>query len=164
MNKLPCGFVHTFEVVRGGEVIDRFSIKNIVPTEGLNAMLGYMFKAVSVPGSFYVGIFEGNYSPVPGDNAATFPGLATESTAYTESTRRPLVFGSVTSGSVDNVASRAEFTMNADKTIYGGFISSASAKSGTTGVLLSAVRFPSPKVLAVGDILRVTSAFTLISA
>lgn len=109
-------------------------------------------------------MYEGNYTPIAGDTAATFPASATESAAYAEATRPALVLGAVTAGAVDNVASRAEFTANASKTFYGGFVSSAAAKGSTSGVLLSAVRFASPKVLSSGEILRVTAGFTLVSA
>ena len=58
----------------------------------------------------------------------------------------------------------AEFTSNADKTIYGGFMSSASAKGATSGVLSSIVRFSSPKTFSIDTVLRVSAGLTLVSA
>ena len=65
---------------------------------------------------------------------------------------------------LDNSASRAEFTMNAAKTIYGAFMTSAPAKGATTGVVISSVRFSAAKNLVATDILRITAGMTLTSS
>lgn len=158
---LTAGFRYLVEVVKDGVVIDSEEVSNLMPIEGLNHMLGVTLKAVTQAPTWYIGLYEGNYTPVATDTAATFPAAATETTTYAESTRVEFNEGSVTSGSVDNSANKAEFTFNANKSVYGGFISSASAKGGITGALLSAVKFSSPKVLEIGAILRVTAGFTL---
>ena len=49
-------------------------------------------------------------------------------------------------------------------TVYGGFLSSSSVRGGTTGTLLSVVRFSTPKVLENGSELRVSAGITLASA
>jgi len=161
---LKARFRYLVEVVKDGVVTDSEVVDNLMPTEGLNHMLGVTLKAVTQAATWYIGLYEGNYTPVAGDTAATFPASATETTTYAESTRVEFNEGSITAGAVDNSANRAEFTFNAAKTVYGGFISSASAKGGVTGALLSAVKFSSPKVLEIGAILRVTAGFTLASA
>jgi hypothetical protein len=159
------GFEYLVEVVdRNGNVVDSEVVKNLMPTEGINHVLGVVLKGVAPVSSWFVGIYEGSYTPASTDTMATFPGAATECTAYDEATREAFVSGAITSGSLDNGASKAEFTMNAAKTIHGGFIGSSSSKGSTSGVLLSVVRFASPKVLDVGSILRVTAGFTMASA
>lgn len=161
---LKAGFRYLVEVVKDGVVIDSEVADNLMPTEGLNHMLGVTIKSVAAAPTWYIGLYEGNYTPVLTDTAALFPAAATETVAYSEATRVEFVEGAVAAGAVDNSASKAEFTFTANKTVYGGFISSASAKGGVTGALLSAVRFASPKVLEIGAILRVTAGFTLASA
>lgn len=164
-SKLKGGFVYLVETIdKAGNVRESETITNIMPTEGINHTLGVTLKGTAQISAWFVGLYEGNYTPVAGDTAATFSASATESSAYAEATRPALVLGSVVAGAVDNTASLAEFTMNASKTFYGGFVSSAAAKGSTSGVLLSAVRFASPKVLSSGEILRVTAGFTLVSA
>jgi hypothetical protein len=158
------GFKYLVEVIGAdGFVRDREVIHNLMPVEGLNHLLGVALKSSAQVATWYVGLYEGNYTPVPGDTAAGFPTSATETTAYDETTRQVLTLGAVLSGAVDNSANRAQFTLNATKTIYGGFISSSSAKSSTSGVLLSAVKFSSPKSLESGEILRLTAGFTITS-
>jgi len=163
IDQLRGGFRYLVEVLKGGEVVESEWISNLVPTEGLNHFLTTEFKGTSQVGTWYIGIYEGNYTPSAGVTAATLPAAATESTAYAETTRVAFVPGTVAAGALDNSASRAEFTMNATKTIYGGFMSSSSAKGATTGVLVSAVKFSSPKVLDSGSVLRITAGFTLTS-
>lgn len=158
------GFEYVIEVVgTDGTVRDREVVHNLMPIQGLNHMLSVTLKGAVQVGTWYLGLYEGNYTPSPGDLASSFPASATETTAYTGAARPALTLGAVTSGTVDNAALRAEFTMNANKTIYGGFISSASAKGGTSGVLLSAVKFSSPKSLESGELMRLTAGFTLAS-
>lgn len=166
MNSIAkAGFRYLIETLNSnGDVIDTEVVDNLMPVEGENHMLGVTLKGIAQVPSWYVGIYEGNYAPVAGDTAALFPTAATETTAYAEITRVVLALGAITAGAVDNGAAPSIFTLNAPKTIYGGFISSASAKGAATGVLLSAVRFGSPKVLAPAEMLRVTAGFTLVSA
>lgn len=109
-------------------------------------------------------LYEGDYTPVAGDTAATFPAAATEFTAYDGTTRKTFVPGAVVGTNVDNHDNKAEFTFTPAKVVYGGFISSSSARGSTSGVLLSAVRFGSPKSVDAGGVLRVTAGFTLASA
>lgn len=161
---LRVGFKYTFEVLKRGVVIDLFDITNLMPTQGLNHMLSTVFKSGTPVATWYLGLYEGNYTPVLTDTAATFPGSATECTAYTASTRVAWVPGTVAAGVLDNSASKAEFVANATKTIYGGFMTSVAAKGAITGSLISAVRFPSPRVLDADSTLRVTAGITLTSA
>ena len=160
---IAAGFVYEVELVKDGVVIDRETVHNLLPTEGINHMLNATLKGGAQVTTWYVGIFEGNYTPLAGDTAATFPAAATETTTYTEATRPEWVEGSVVTGAVSNAASKAEFTSNANKTIYGGFLTSAPTKGSAGGTLLSVVRFSSPKTFESGSVLRVTAGFTMTS-
>lgn len=158
------GFIWTFDWIKRGVIVDREVIRNLWPTEGVNHMLNAEFKGGPQVTTWYLALFEGNYTPTIADLASTFPALATECTTYAETTRRAWVSGTVIAGSLNNTASRAEFTSTADRTIYGGFMSSASAKGSVSGVLASIVRFSSPRAFSVDTVLRVSAGMTLISA
>jgi hypothetical protein len=157
------GFEYLVELIRNGEVVDSEVVHNLLPTEGINYLLSAGLKGGSQVTTWYIGLFEGNYVPQSTDTAATFPGLATECTGYSEAARVEWVEGSVAAGTVNNSASRAEFTSNALKTIYGGFITSNPNKGAATGTLLSVVRFSSPKTFELDSVLRVTAGFTMTS-
>jgi hypothetical protein len=146
-----------------GRVICRERALNLVPIEGLNHMLNVALKGVTPITTWYIGLFEGNATPTPTITAATLPGLLTECTTYTPGTRVEFVDGNVANGNTDNAASLAEFTSTADKQIYGAFLSGASTKGATSSVILSAVRFPSPKPFSTGSILRVLASPSIAS-
>lgn len=161
IDRTRVGFKYLVEVINAGRVVDSFEVNNLMPTEGVNHLLGVAFKNGTQAASWYLGLFEGNYTPTVGDTAATFSATATETTAYAAATRMAWTPGAVASGVLDNSASRAEFVFTASKVVYGGFMTSAAAKGATNGALISVVRFPSPRTLDVDSILRVTAGITL---
>ncbi|MNV57580.1 hypothetical protein D3C71_1499190 [compost metagenome] len=159
------GFDFFVEVVHpDGRVSQRERVHNLMPDEGRDHGTGVIFKAALQVPTWYIGLFEGNYTPQPDVKASTIAAQASECTTYSAAQRVAFVPGAVANGSVDNGANKAEFVMTAAKTVYGGFIASASPKGATTGVLISAVRFTSPKVLDVGDKLNVVAVNSLLSA
>lgn len=164
-SKAAIGFTYQVEVVTpDGTVSQRETVRNLIPGEGLDHMMSVVFKGAQQVPTWFIALYEGNYTPVPTLTAVAFPAAATECTAYTPTQRVEFVEGAVASGAVDNAANRAEFTFTSAKTVYGGVITSSAAKGSTTGVLVSAVRFASPKVLDVGSVLRVTAGNSLVSA
>jgi hypothetical protein len=136
-------------------------VHNLIPTEGLNYILGAALTGVSPLTAWFIAPFEGNYTPVEGVTAANFTANATENTTYDEATRQAWTPGTITDGAVDNSAAKAIFTMNATKTIYGVGMLSASAKSATSGKIVSAARFATSKSVVDNDVLNVTNLFTL---
>ncbi len=162
--KADCGFTYLVEVIRGGNVIDSEAIHNIMPEQGRNHAVAVLAKGATQTATWYIGLFEANYTPVDGDTAAGFPSAAAECTSYVPATRVEFNEGAVVAGSVDNTANRAEFTFTAAKTVYGAFLVSSQAKGAVTGVLLSAARFTAAKALQIDDVLRVTASLALTSA
>jgi hypothetical protein len=87
-------------------------------------------------------------------------GSWTELTPYSNSTRPQWNGGTASAGSIDNSASKAQFTCNATATVVGAFLSDNSTKGGTTGKLYAAGNFSASKDVASGDTLEVTATFT----
>jgi hypothetical protein len=90
----------------------------------------------------------------------------TEVVPYSNATRVVATFATATLGNpsvVTNSASPATFTINATETVGGAFLTSGSAKSGTTGTLFSAADFSAPgdRNVVSGDVLSVTYTFSL---
>jgi hypothetical protein len=164
ISEAKSGFTYTIEVLREGHVIDCEVVKNLIPNEGLNYMLSSAFNGATQATNWYLGVFGNNYTPQKTDVMAAFPGLSGEITGYSATTRPKINFGSASAGQIDNSASRIELTATAALTVRGGFISSNNTKGGVSGVLASAVLFPSPKNLETGDVLRVTVGQLLTSA
>lgn len=164
---LLTGVTYKFEFFRNGVLDESMTevVHNLTPIEGLNYMLASAIKGSTSPlTAWYIAPYEGNYTPQTTDTAANIVANATECTTYAESTRVVFTPGAIASGAMDNTASLATFTFNATKTIYGGFMTSSATKSSTTGVLISAVRFTSPKSVDATTVLKVTAGFQMASA
>jgi hypothetical protein len=144
-------------------VVSHEQIHNLIPTEGRNHIWDVTGHAGSQVTTWYVALFEGNYTPVSTDTAANFAANATECTAYSEATRQAWVEAAPSSGVITNAASMAVFTMNATKTLYGSALLSSSTKGSTSGVLLSIVRFSVSKPVVSGDVVQISHPLTLTS-
>lgn len=151
-------------IIRNGEVIEEFCDKNLVVNEGLNSILNVMFNATTQITQWYLGLFEGNYTPVATLTAATVSSLSTECTSYSSATRPAYNEASSTVQSTTNSASRASFVFDATKSVYGAFLVSSDVKNGTAGTLFSAARFSTTKNVENGDELLLTYTFTAASA
>jgi len=139
--------------------------ENIVPDAGLNDLLDKYLKGSAYTAAFYVGLTDGTPTTAAGDTMSSHAGWA-EVTAYTEGARPTLTLGTVAAKSVDNSASKAVFSINADATTIGGaFIATNSTKGGSTGVLYSVAAFGAgDKGLDNGDTLNVTATCTAASS
>ena len=155
-SKIWIGGQFEHDVLRGGKLLGAARDPNIVVNQGLNALLGIMFNAATQITAWYVGIFEGNYTPVATDTAANITANSTECTAYDEATRVAYDEAAPSGQSITNSASKATFTMNATKTVYGAFLASASAKSATTGTLFSASKFSAARAVVDNDQLLIS--------
>ena len=133
------------------------------PAEGRNYMLDVGVHGGTQIGTWYVALFEGDYTPQEDDTAANFASRATECTAYASATRPEFVESAPAAGAVDNDASVTQFVMTAPKTIRGFAILSAPAKGATTGKMLCIQRLSSPRTYGAGDVVTVPSHLTLLN-
>lgn len=163
-SKIDTGLTWIVEHIRNGEVLSKDVVHNTVPTEGLTHMADVIFCDGTKVSTWYIAPFEGNYTIDPGIKASTFAAAAGECVAYTPGARVEFVNGAAADGAVDNTANKAEFTFTADKTLYGAAMLSSSPRGSTTGVLVSIVRFPSPKAMTTGDTLRISAGANFVSA
>ena len=154
---------YLFSVVRDGAVVDTWEETNIVPNEGLNHILDVAFSNGAASTAFFVGIYKNNYTPVAGDVMSTFPGVSNESTTdYSQATRPAWVEPGPASQQITNTASPASFSFTpASTVIQGAFLTTSSVKGGTTGILMSAVKFATSRTLLAGDTLNVV--YTMIA-
>jgi hypothetical protein len=146
------------------ETLSEEDVDNIVVNQGLNHILGVEFDVVTQITQWFLGLFQGNYTPVATDTAATIPGNSTECSSYTSATR-PLWQPAAASGqSITNSANPAIFTFNTNVTIYGAFLASLATIGGTGGTLFAAAQFSASKAVANLDQLLVTYTFNAASA
>jgi hypothetical protein len=141
--------------------------KNLVVNEGLQYMAGSALTSVTQITTWYLGLYgpAASNTPAAGDTMASHAGW-TEVAPYSNATRVVATFATATLGNpsvVTNSASPATFTINSTATVGGAFLTSGSAKSGTTGTLFSAADFSAPgdRSVVSGDVLSVTYTFSL---
>lgn len=155
------GLYH-FEHRRDGVVLDEWDDENLIPTEGLNSVLGVSLHADAQITAWYMGIGSGNYTVDPTDTGANIVARVTEITAYAGN-RPAVVFAAPAAGSTDNSASKVTFTFNAPvATVTNAFVNSAA--TGNAGKLLSSLKLGTAKTgFASGDQLVVTFTMTAAS-
>lgn len=134
---------------------------NLVVNEGLDDSLDKHLEGSAYTAAWYVGLTAGTPTPAAGDTMASHAGW-TEVTAYTEGTRPAAVWGVVSGQSVDNSASTADFSINANGTVIGGaFLVTSAVKGGAAGILYGIGAFSAGnKTLDSGDTLQVTVTAT----
>lgn len=136
---------------------------NLLTLQGRRYLLGAAVAGVAQNTSFYIAPFTGDVTPNENWTAANFTANATEFTGYDGANR--ILWDKTmhpTASSADNTASAATFTLSAGQsnvTIRGFALLTASAKSATTGTLISAMRHDRPG-LNEGDALSVRLTLT----
>lgn len=159
---LGTGFEYLVDVVKDGHVEQSGREHNLMPQTSVDFIASLIRGSGASPYSnWYVGVFEGDYLPGSDTKPSDLNGAVAESVAYDESARPAWTHSYDNSSVISNAASRAEFTFNATKKIYGAFLISASIKGGTGGQLLSIARFSSPRDVEAGSVLRVTAGIVL---
>jgi hypothetical protein len=146
---------------------------NTFTTEGMAYLLNIMFYTTSKSGAaiFYVGIFKNNVTPALGDTAAVKLGASgtygecQDADYDSPATNKPsYTVVSTATASCTNAASPASFTMNDSITVYGAFLSTATAKTATSGTLMCAKSFTSSRAVIADDVLAVTYVITCTSS
>lgn len=149
------GFSGGFEVSVGNDPIWDLQ-SNLVVTEGRTHLLDVALSQATQNLGFYIAPFSQNVAVAATWTGATWVGLATEFTNYTEATRQAWVEAGAAASAINNTASPALFTMGVGGgTIRGLALVSESAKGATTGVLIAAARLATDKVMSEGEELRV---------
>jgi len=175
IQKLKMKTVYRFECFdKDGNLKWVEELKNLVTNEGLDDLLDKYLKGSGYTAAWYAGLIDndGFTAIAAGDTAAKINTTANPPTTngwqelddYDEATRETITLGSVSGQSVDNSASKAEFTINATKTVKGAFVISNSTIGGTSGVLYGAGAFGSTRSVVDDDVVRLTVTCTAASA
>ena len=136
------------------------TFENLVVTVGKNYLLETSFRGGTAVTTWYVGLKDTG-TVAAADTMGSHAGWA-ELTGYSNSVRPTLTLAAAASGSTDNSAAKASFTINATASIYGGFVTSNNTVGGTTGTLYGAGDFTvSPRSVVSGDTLNVQVTLTV---
>lgn len=146
---------------KNGKLKWKDGFENIVVTTGRNQYLDATLKTGVTSPTWFVGLKDA-VPAIAADTIASHAGWL-ELVPYSNTTRPQFVLGTIANGSVDNVASKAVFSINATATVGGAFLASNNVKNGTTGILLGAGEFASARGVISGDTLNVTVTCSITS-
>lgn len=142
---------------------------NLLPDEGLIYLLTAGLRNASRYSNWFLSLFAANYTPLANLTAASYPATASEITSqtegYTETTRRGWTTADPTTPAMDNLASKAAFTIATagSLVVNGAALHSESAKGATTGKLVSATKFAQQRTLYNTDVFNVAYRVQLAS-
>lgn len=137
---------------------------NLVVVAGLNDSLDKHFLASGYTAAWYVGLTDGTPTVAEGDTMASHAGW-TELVNYSNATRPTLTLGTIVTGSVDNSASKASFTITGSATVGGAFLVNLPTKAQTSGTIYGAGAFTGgDRAVVAGDTLNVTVTLTATAA
>jgi hypothetical protein len=131
--------------------------KNLLPDNGILNILDVVFGPTSKSAAHYLAPFSGATAPAAGWTATNFASNSSEITSLSEGfsnvTRPACTFGSAAAGAINNYASKAVFNVVCSTYIdvTGLGLLTVATRGGTTGVLLSAVKFGTARRLNNGD-------------
>jgi len=142
------------------------TIENLVVNVGKIDLLDKYFSGTTYTAAWYLGLVDGASAPTynAADTMSSHAGW-TESVVYSNATRPAPSWGSATAagggpssaGTGSKVTTATAFNINGTATIAGAFLTTGSAKSGTTGTLYSAGSFTGgSRAVISGDTLNVT--------
>jgi hypothetical protein len=143
--------------IRQGNLISNYEINNLVTTAGKNSLLDVGFRAQTQISAWYIGLVDNTSFTAfdVSDTMASHAGWIEFYTGYSQSTRVQWSPSAASGGSISN-STAAQFDITATATLKGVFITSGSAKNGTTGTLWSGAAFAANLSVQNGDQLKLT--------
>ena len=159
-----------------GEYMDRVNggeatfTQNLIPKEALMHVLNVAIGSKAKPAGSYLALFSGAAAPADNWTAANFTATANEITSLTEgysNATRPEFVPSDTSEQkyIDNFGNVARVTIatTSQLNVTGVALLTNNQRGGTTGVLLSATKYPATRVFQNGDVFDIGYRITATS-
>lgn len=158
------GFEWDLQIVNpDGSIAIEEKNKNTIPSDALNFLMRTPFGDKQPISTFYLGLYRGNYIPTPNTTAADIPTAMNEFVEYSQESRPEWQRKLEGVATMNNLSEKAEFTVTQDRTIYGAFLVSSQVKGTANGLVLSCVRFSSPKQVTAGQLVRLAGGLTYTS-
>ena len=154
--------IFRFRLIREGRVLQDFLSKNGIVDTAADGILDAAFNSGASPGAnWYVGLILGTQ---PGITIAKTDTMASnawdEFAGYSEATRPLWQSDAPTDLAIGNYTNLANFTINQAGEIGGAFLTTGSAKGGTSGTLWSVTRIENVTLeVNVGDIIELEYSF-----
>ena len=164
--KYLVGFTYAVEVLGpDGNVQSIERVKNLMPAASIAYQMAAAWTGGTQYTSWYLSLFENNYTPVSSDTMTTLLASAAENTTYTTTGGARLTFApaEILNGTWSTAAAPSVFEFTVAATIRGAFITSNVTRGNTSGLLVSAVKFATAKSIEAGGALRVPAGIALVA-
>lgn len=159
-----------------GEYMDRVNggeatfTKNLIPKEALVHVLNVAIGSKAKPAGSYLALFSGAAAPADNWTAANFAATANEivslTEGYTNATRPEFIPTNAENDKfIDNFSNVARVTIatTSQLNVTGVALLTNNQRGGTTGVLLSATKYPATRVFQNGDVFDIGYRITATS-
>lgn len=159
-----------------GEYMDRVNggeptfTKNLIPKEALVHVLNVAIGSKAKPAGSYLALFNGAAAPADNWTAANFAATANEivslTEGYTNATRPEFIPTNAENDKfIDNFSNVARVTIatTSQLNVTGVALLTNNQRGGTTGVLLSATKYPATRVFQNGDVFDIGYRITATS-
>lgn len=163
-------------VLASGEYFDRINggewqcTPNLITKEGRIDCINTYIGSKAKPAGFYLALFSGATAPADNWTAANFASVANEivslTEGYTAATRPQFIPVNATDQTyIDNMTNVARLTIatSAQLNVTGTALLTNSVRGGTSGVLVSATKYPAARTFQDGDTYDVGYRFALTS-
>lgn len=163
-------------VLASGEYFDRINggewqrTPNLITKEGRIDCINTYIGSKAKPAGFYLALFSGATAPADNWTAANFASVANEivslTEGYTAATRPQFIPVNATDQTyIDNMANVARLTIatSSQLNVTGTALLTNSVRGGTSGVLVSATKYPAARTFQDGDTYDVGYRFALTS-
>lgn len=159
-----------------GEYMDRVNggeatfTKNLIPKEALIHVLNVAIGSKAKPAGSYLALFNGATAPADNWTASNFAATSGEivslTEGYTNATRPQFIPSDSTDQKyIDNFSNVASVTIatTSQLNVTGVALLTNNQRGGTTGVLLSATKYPATRVFQNGDVFEIGYRITATS-
>lgn len=149
--QLAIGGVFTAEHWRAGQMLRRWSWKNLITDVGMNYLLDASFSGGTQITTSYAGLVDNTSFTAfaAADTMGSHAGWI-EFEDYDESNRVTWTEGGASARAITN-STAMTFTINANGTLKGAFLTSNNTKGGTTGTLIAEGAFAANYPVAIAD-------------
>lgn len=133
--------------------------RNLITNAGLDELLDVGLSHAATQANWYMSLKDTG-APAAGDTMASHAGWATIS-PYSNANDPEWSDAGVSSQSVTNSGSTADFTINETDEVFGAFLKDNNTVDSSSGLLFSSTNFSSSRNVISGDTLKVTATFTM---
>ena len=133
--------------------------RNLITNAGLDELLDVGLSHAATQANWYMALKDTG-APAAGDTMASHAGWATIS-PYSNANDPEWSDAGVSSQSVDNSGSTADFTINETDEVFGAFLKDNNTVDSSSGLLFSSTDFGASRNVISGDTLKVTATFTM---